>query len=601
MDGTYPVGNGFGFHAPPPRRHPSTGPSGRRRRESSGRPNPGHHHRHFHPNPSRSRPAIRSRCPAGGDLPRKGKVGSKAAPFGHPAGRAQQVRPPGQPQSAQGDAGGHRPTRPFLGCSPVRGSADRLPGGTGSAGERRPAGGRTPRRRRSRTVRVRLDAPFHPGPGPYLQTRHHGPIPARPAGPDRSDLPVSRLGHPPRRGTGDRRSLSRALAVRILHTSDWHVGKKLGPFDRSEEQRRAIEEVAAIADDENVDLVIHSGDVFDRPIPPVAALDLALEGLVRLTNGGKRPVVAIAGNHDSPALFETLARFLVGQNIHLIGEVKSPAEGGLQDITTPSGRAVISCFPFLREGRTFNVWQPYEEHYQRYAHRLAAISQAYAREATRRAGRDAVTILVAHFLVGGAKVHGHGAPRGERELHMGEVYAADSQAIPSGPQYVALGHIHAPQPVPGAQVPAEYAGSLLQLDFGEAGEHKRVVIVDVRPGRRAQVRSVPVGGWRPLLRPHGTWEEILDLDGLEDAYLDLTVVTDGPDPGLADRARSRFDRVVKIRADYPRTEAERPSREGRGLVDLYQDFYRADEGMDPPDDLVDRFRQLMDEVGSASS
>jgi len=389
--------------------------------------------------------------------------------------------------------------------------------------------------------------------------------------------------------------------VRILHTSDWHVGKKLGPFDRSEEHRRAIEEIADIADAENVDLVIHSGDVFDRPIPPVSALELALEGLVRLTDGGKRPVVAIAGNHDSPALFETLARFLVGQNIHLVGEVKAPEKGGVQDLITPSGRAVISCFPFLREGRTFNVWQPPDEHYKRYADRLAAISNAYAREAARIAGGEAITILVAHFLVGGAKVHGHGAPRGERELHMGEVYAADSRALPVGPQYVALGHIHAPQPVPGALVPAEYAGSLLQLDFGEAGERKRVVIVDVQPGRRAQVRTVPIEGGRPLLRPHGTWEEILDTDGVEAAYLDLTVVTDGPDPGLADRARSKFDRVVKIRVDYPRTEEERPSREGRSLVDLYEDFYRADEGVDPPHDLVDRLRQLVDEVSSASS
>ena len=111
------------------------------------------------------------------------------------------------------------------------------------------------------------------------------------------------------------------------------------------------------------------------------------------------------------------------------------------------------------------------------------------------AGGDAVTFLVSHFLVGGSKVHGHGAPRGERELHMGEAYAATPEAIPPGPQYVALGHIHAPQRVPGARVPAEYAGSLLELDFGEAGEDKRVVIVDVEPGLPAVVslRSDPRG------------------------------------------------------------------------------------------------------------
>ena len=387
----------------------------------------------------------------------------------------------------------------------------------------------------------------------------------------------------------------------ILHTSDWHVGKKIGPFDRTDEYRRVIDEVAGIADRERVDLVVHSGDVFERPLPPIHALELGLDGLVRLTAGGRRPVVAIAGNHDSGALFETLSRFLVHQNVHLVGEIKSPDSGGILEVSTPSGRAVVSCFPFLREGRTFNVWQPPEEHYKSYADRLRAISAAYSRAADRRAGTDAVTVLVAHFLVGGAKVHGHGAPRGERELHMGQVYAADAAAIPSGPQYVALGHIHAPQPVPGAAVPAEYAGSLLQLDFGEAGERKRVVLVEVEPGVPARIREAPILAGRPLMRPTGTWEEILAADDLDDAYLDLTVMTDGPDPGLADRARNRFEYLVKVRAEYERAEVERTSREGRSMTDLYGEYYRSTEGVDPPEGLTAALRELVEEVMGATA
>lgn len=385
----------------------------------------------------------------------------------------------------------------------------------------------------------------------------------------------------------------------ILHTSDWHVGKKLGPFDRTDECRRVIDEVVDIAEREQVDLVVHSGDVFERPVPPIQALELGLDGLVRLSGGGRRPVVAIAGNHDSAPLFETLSRFLTHHNVHLVGEIKAPDAGGILELDTPSGRAVVSCFPFLREGRTFNVWQPPEEHYKRYADRLRAISAAYARAAHIRAGVDAVTVLAAHFLVGGVKVHGHGAPRGERELHMGQVYAADGRAIPPGPQYVALGHIHAPQPVPGAPAPAEYAGSLLQLDFGEAGERKRVVLVEARPGLPARVRDIPIREGRPLMRPTGTWEEILATEGLDDAYLDLTVLTEGPDPGLADRAREHFPYLVKVRAEYAREEVERPSREGKGLADLYGDYYLRTEGVDPPDELVATFRELVEEVAGA--
>ena len=388
--------------------------------------------------------------------------------------------------------------------------------------------------------------------------------------------------------------------MRILHTSDWHIGKKIGRFDRTDEYRRVIDEVAGIAEREQVDLVVHSGDVFDRPFPPMASLALGLESLVRLTDGGRRPVAAIAGNHDSPELFDLLAGFLADRNVHLVGEIKAPDQGGVLDLETPGGRAVVSCFPFLREGRTFNVWTPPGEQYKEYADRLRRISEAYAQAAMKKAGNDAVTVLAAHFLVGGARVHGHGgAPRGERALHMGEIYAATPQAVPVGPQYVALGHIHAPQRVPGALVPAEYAGSLLELDFGEAGEKKRVVVIDVEPGLPAGVRSIPIRGGRPLLRPEGTWEEIDAMEGVDDAYLDLTVRTEGPDPGLADRARERFPYLVKVRAEYPRAEQERRSREGRTIVDLYGDYYLRTEGVEPPGGLVRTLRELMEEQTGA--
>ncbi|MDJ0961869.1 MAG: exonuclease subunit SbcD, partial [Acidimicrobiia bacterium] len=382
---------------------------------------------------------------------------------------------------------------------------------------------------------------------------------------------------------------------------DWHIGKRLGRYDRIDEYRDVIDEVVAIAAAEEVDLVLHSGDLFDRPVPPIEALNVAFRGLVALTDGGRRPVVVIAGNHDSPPFFEALAPFLRSQNIHLVGEIKRPDDGGVLDLETAGGRAVISCFPFLREGRAFNVWEPAAEHYKHYADRLRAISEAYAGHADDLAGTDAVTFLVSHFLVGGSKVHGHGAPRGERELHMGEAYAATAEAIPPGPQYVALGHIHAPQRVPGARVPAEYAGSLLELDFGEAGEQKRVVVVEVEPGLPASLRSVELRRGRRLVRARGEWAELLGRDDLREAYLDLTVETAGPDPGLADRAREEFDFLVKVHADYPRAEVERPTLDALTLDERYAEYLLARDGVAPDESLLETFRSVMEEVGYASA
>ncbi|MBT8196952.1 MAG: exonuclease subunit SbcD [Acidimicrobiia bacterium] len=388
--------------------------------------------------------------------------------------------------------------------------------------------------------------------------------------------------------------------MRILHTSDWHVGKRIGRYDRSDEYREVLAEVAAVADKEDVDLVVHSGDVFDRPTPSVDALQIALDGLLALSAGGERPVVAIAGNHDSAGFFEALAPFMAGHGIHLVGDIKRPDEGAVLEIETRAGRAVVSCFPFLREGKVVDFMSDAGDWYSRYADKLRLISEAYATEAAERAGSDGVSLLLAHFLVGGSKVHGHGAPRGERELHIGEAYAATAEAIPPGPQYVAMGHIHAPQKVPGARVPAEYAGSLLELDFGEAGEEKRVVIVDVEPGLPAATRSVPLTGGRRLVRASGEWADILARDDVHEAYLDLTVATAGPDPGLADRAREEFEFVVKVQADYPRAETDHQTRAGRALDELYADYHRDTTGVEAPEHLMEAFRSLLEEASVAA-
>ncbi len=390
------------------------------------------------------------------------------------------------------------------------------------------------------------------------------------------------------------------LTMRILHTSDWHVGRRLERHDRMDEHRAVIDEVIAIADSEDVDLIVHSGDLFDRPTPPVEALRLALDGLVRLARNAGRPVVAVAGNHDSPDLFETLSRFLAPFGVHLVGHIKAPDKGGILSLETGSGRALVGCFPFLRASQTVDFMTKVDSWYGAYADRIRRITESFAEALGRQAEEGDVTLLVAHFMVGGVKVR-TGVPRGERDLHIGEAYAATEQAIPTAVDYVAMGHIHAPQPVPGAPVPAEYAGSLLQLDFGEAGEQKRVVVVDAKPGIHAKTRSVPITAGRRLVQASGSWADIAVRDDLEDAYLDLNVVTTGPEPGLMDDARERFEHVVKVRAEYERVEVERRGAIGRPLDELYAEYHEESHAEPALDSLMDLFREIADEVDSATT
>lgn len=384
--------------------------------------------------------------------------------------------------------------------------------------------------------------------------------------------------------------------MRILHTSDWHVGRRLGRHDRTEETRQVLEEVARIADEQRADLVLVSGDVFDRPVPPVDALSLGLRGLLRLGEG--RPVVAVAGNHDSPELFDALAPLLRERGVHVIGSIRRPDDGALLGPDELGVPAVVAGFPFLREGRVVDFMRDAGEWYGQYAHRVAALCAAYNAALVERAGGDLVPLLVAHFMVSGVRV-----AHSERELHIGEAYSATAQAIPPGPQYVALGHIHAPQSVPGSPVPAEYAGSLLPLDFGEAGETKRVVLVEAEPGRLATVTSIPLTGGRPLVRAQGTWDELAArADELREAYLDLTVQVGGPDPDLGRRAAEAFPYLVKVRPDRPAAQRRAPRAPGEHPTDgeLYASFHEATYGAPAPPDLLALLAQVLEEAADAT-
>ena len=259
---------------------------------------------------------------------------------------------------------------------------------------------------------------------------------------------------------------------------------------------RSSTEVERIADERTVDLVLVSGDMWDRPVPPMDALALGLDTLLRLAaaaarrGGGGQP--RLPGAVRGPRAVAPPPR-RVHDRRHQASRRRARCWVPMTWACPRSWRASRSCG---RDASWTSCATP-ASWYRAYAERVAGDRRALQRGARGAGGRGRrARSSMAHFMVGGVKVD-RAAPRGERELHMGDAYAATAQAIPAGPQYVAMGHIHAPQAVPGAPVPAEYAGSLLALDFGEAGEHKRVVVVDVEPGSLAVPETVPLDGRAP--------------------------------------------------------------------------------------------------------
>jgi exonuclease SbcD len=382
--------------------------------------------------------------------------------------------------------------------------------------------------------------------------------------------------------------------LRILHTADWHVGKKLGREERKDTEG-ALNEIVDIARDREVDAVLVAGDLFDRATPPLDSLNLVLGTLLQLAKTGAK-VVAIPGNHDSPELFRVLAPLLEPFGVHLVHKPLEPDQGGIVSVTSRDGKTTmrVACVPFIHESSVIDLMGVAEEGYKDYADRIRKVTSYYARWMVDHPQKDTVDVLMAHFMVHKAIPSGT-----ERELHIGEAYMAAADAIPTDLKYAALGHIHLAQEVPGSSIPARFSGGLLQLDFGEAGIDKSVCIVDLEPGMKpARVDQAPVTSGRTLTKVTGTIDELRARAGeLGDSFLHVTVKTTGPEPGLADEIRSFLPHALQIHADYPRVEAERIEREGRSLTQIYGDYWLARKGTEAPPEYSKAFSALMDEVG----
>ncbi len=382
--------------------------------------------------------------------------------------------------------------------------------------------------------------------------------------------------------------------MRLLHTADWHVGRQIRGRPRTEEFEAALREVVGIAVEEGVDAVLLAGDVYEHAAPTPEADRLVFEAFLRLHEAGVR-VVAIPGNHDSASRFEAFAGLLASIGVHVVPRVRPPAEGGIVAVPSRTGEEVVevACVPFVPERRFGSVaalFEGSERWYQAYAQGMGDLLAALAAGFT--PGR--AHVVLAHLFTDGALVTPGG---GERELTIGMAYAVPPSRLPGTVSYLALGHVHLPQDVRGSPAPARYAGSLLQLDFGERDQRKSVTIVDVAPGTPARVREVPLSAGRPLVDVRGTLDRVV-ASGRErpEAYLRVFVETDGPVPGIADRVREELPNALDVHLVYERPERPLEARQPVGSLDpraRFVAYHRHQHGTEPPPELMEAFDEVL--------
>lgn len=382
--------------------------------------------------------------------------------------------------------------------------------------------------------------------------------------------------------------------MRIMHTGDWHAGKLLRGRSRADEHRAVLAEIASIARAREVDLVLIAGDLFDAAAPSPEAETIVYSALIDLALTGA-PIVIIAGNHDSPQRLdlEAIRPLLELTNVHVAPYVVRPADGGVQQIRTRSGEvAAIAFLPFLSQRgivRAEDLMRgEASDQSAKYADRARWIVEALCAALP----PDSVTILLGHVMVHGGLLGG-----GERSAHTIFDYSVPATAFPPSLHYVALGHLHRAQMLPGP-CPIWYCGSPLQLDFGEVELERTVNMIDAEPGRPARVETVPLTCGRQLRTLRGTIEEVLAQAGeVGDAYLRV-LIESAPAPGLADQVREVMPEAVEVRVVQSQAPAPMKARiGGRSPQDLFAE-YLAHSGSEDPD-LMKLFTELLEEIHAA--
>jgi exonuclease SbcD len=383
--------------------------------------------------------------------------------------------------------------------------------------------------------------------------------------------------------------------MKILHTSDWHVGKVLKGRDRYDEHEAVLASLVGTARSEDVDLVLIAGDLFETQVPSPRAQGQVIRALLALRGDG-RQVVAIAGNHDNPNLLDSVYRPVLGElGLHVLGTPKAPDSGGTLHLTTRGGEQVtVAAMPFLSQRYAVRAAElllhEQAEHALDYARRTAAIIEMLTAGFT----ADSVNIVTTHATFLGGRRGG-----GERDVQTTFEYEVPASILPSSAHYAALGHLHRQQEIP-APCPTFYSGSPLAIDFGEEANEPGALIVTAAPGKRADARRVDVTGGRKLRTLRGPLDQVLEEgEQAGDAYLRV-ILAEKARAGLGDLVREKLPNALEVQLDDAHRQRpgshgqDKPTRTGRTPLQLFGD-YLAEE--DVADERVQQmFAELLEEA-----
>ena len=405
------------------------------------------------------------------------------------------------------------------------------------------------------------------------------------------------------------------MSIKIIHTADWHLGKKLDYFSRLEEQRAVLNEICEIADDQQVDVVIIAGDLFDTFNPPVEAIDLFYSTLKRLSKNGQRPVIAIAGNHDSPDRIDVPNPLAIECGIIFMGHpnaVVSPIaiENGFEITKTDKGFFEIQLPKFDFPLRIIATPYANEMRLKQYLgaeNREEQLNEVLRDSWTALADKycdDAgVNILTTHLYMlkrGGEILE---EPDGEKPIRVGNADVIYSDCIPHQIQYTALGHLHRYLDINANGNPVVYSSSPLSYSFTEAGQEKKVVIIEALPNNKVTFYPIALKSGRTLHRVRfSSIDETVDwLLTHPNTLVELTIESDTfiATEDLK-KINNSHDGIIHIIPIIRKTDDEENQlQSGKVNLDqdingLFVDYFKAKNKLqEPNEELLALFKELL--------
>lgn len=323
-------------------------------------------------------------------------------------------------------------------------------------------------------------------------------------------------------------------AARILHTSDWHLGSAVRGHPRAEDHAAVLAELCELADRARPDLIVHTGDLFDGHRPPMTEFGRAIRVLRDLADIA--PVVVLAGNHDSATALDVLATAVGDEcaddvaagrydpyepcrhRIRIHSRPTTAERGAVATYQSAAGIDIrLVALPFVHANRVLTDFGQLAQANATYADKLRIIIELLTKAARRNLDpARQVAVFASHLHVTGATTSS------ERAIHISTDYATDAVTFGADYAYVACGHIHVPQVLGGGR--GRYAGSILEVDFGEMEEAKQFVLVDAEPGRPARGSSVPLTAGRRLRKLRAPLSQVAShADGIGTALVEVTI------------------------------------------------------------------------------